>query len=44
MKLGLIPVNIGIDDPARMIGLAQLAESVGFESVWTFEHVIVPMD
>jgi probable F420-dependent oxidoreductase len=44
MKLGLIPVNIGIDDPARMIGLAQLAESVGFESVWTFEHVIVPID
>jgi len=42
MKLGLIPVNIGIDDPAQMIGLAQLAESVGFESVWTFEHVIVP--
>lgn len=44
MKLGLIPVNIGIDDAARMIGLAQLAESVGFESVWTFEHVIVPVD
>jgi probable F420-dependent oxidoreductase len=44
MKLGLIPVNIGIDDPASMIGLAQLAESVGFESVWTFEHVIVPID
>lgn len=44
MKLGLIPVNIGITDPAQMIGLAQLAESAGFESVWTFEHVIVPMD
>jgi alkanesulfonate monooxygenase SsuD/methylene tetrahydromethanopterin reductase-like flavin-dependent oxidoreductase (luciferase family) len=44
MKIGLIPVNIGIDDPAQMIGLAQLAESAGFESVWTFEHVIVPVD
>lgn len=44
MKVGLIPVNIGITDPAQMIGLAQLAESVGFESVWTFEHVIVPVD
>ncbi|MEQ8860464.1 MAG: LLM class F420-dependent oxidoreductase [Pseudomonadales bacterium] len=44
MKLGLIPVNIGIADPAQMIGLAQLAERVGFESVWTFEHVIVPVD
>jgi probable F420-dependent oxidoreductase len=27
-----------------MIGLAQLAEGSGFESVWTFEHVIVPVD
>ncbi len=44
MKLGLIPVNIGMNDPAQIIGLAQLAESAGFESVWTFEHVIVPLD
>lgn len=44
MKLGLIPVNIGITDPAQMIALAQLAERAGFESVWTFEHVIVPVD
>ncbi len=44
MKLGLIPINIGITDPAQMIGLAQLAERAGFESVWTFEHVVVPMD
>ena len=44
MKFGLIPVNIGINDPASMIGLAKLAESAGFESVWTFEHVIVPLD
>ncbi len=44
MKFGLIPVNIGIADPAQMIGMAQLAEGLGYESVWTFEHVIVPMD
>jgi probable F420-dependent oxidoreductase len=44
MKLGLIPINIGINDPAQMIALAQLAEGAGFESVWTFEHVIVPLD
>jgi probable F420-dependent oxidoreductase len=44
MKFGLIPVNIGLDTPEQMIGIAQLAESVGFESVWTFEHVIVPVD
>jgi probable F420-dependent oxidoreductase len=44
MKLGLVPINIGIDDPARMVALAQAAETAGFESVWTFEHVIVPLD
>jgi len=44
MKIGLVPVNIGINDPAQIIGLAQLAEAAGFESVWTFEHVIVPLD
>jgi probable F420-dependent oxidoreductase len=44
MKLGLIPINIGITDLAQMTGLARLAESAGFESVWTFEHVIVPID
>jgi probable F420-dependent oxidoreductase len=44
MKLGLIPVNIGMNDPAQITGLAQLAEAAGFESVWTFEHVIVPLD
>ena len=43
MKFGLIPVNIGVQ-PDQMIGLAQLAEGSGFESVWTFEHVIVPVD
>lgn len=44
MKLGLIPVNIGITDPAIMIGMAQQIEALGYESVWTFEHVIVPVD
>jgi probable F420-dependent oxidoreductase len=44
MKIGLIPVNIGVPNVAAMTGLAQLAEGVGFESLWTFEHVIVPMD
>ncbi|HIG44275.1 MAG: LLM class F420-dependent oxidoreductase [bacterium] len=44
MKFGLIPVNIGVQSTEQMIGLAQLAESRDFESVWTFEHVIIPMD
>ncbi len=44
MKFGLVPVNVGVKNVEQMIGLAQLAESVGIESVWTFEHVIVPED
>lgn len=44
MKIGLIPVNIGVQSAEQMIGLAQKAESAGVESVWTFEHVIVPID
>jgi probable F420-dependent oxidoreductase len=44
MKIGLIPVNIAVPNVEAMIGIAQLAEKVGFESVWTFEHVIVPID
>lgn len=44
MKFGIIPVNIGISSVDQMVGLAQLAESSGLESVWTFEHVIVPVD
>ena len=43
MKFGLIPVNIGTT-PDQMIGIARHAESAGIESVWTFEHVIVPLD
>ena len=44
MKIGLIPVNIGSPNGQMMLGLAQLAEQVGFESIWTFEHAIVPID
>ncbi len=44
MKIGIVPVNIGITDTEHMVGLAQLAEAHGVESVWTFEHVIVPLD
>jgi len=44
MKVGLIPVNIGVPNVEAMVRVAQTAEAVGFESVWTFEHVIVPID
>lgn len=44
MKLGIIPINIGVQAPDQIVQTAQMAESLGYESVWTFEHVIVPMD
>lgn len=44
MKFGLIPVNVGVKSVEQIVGLAQLAEAVGMESVWTFEHVMVPED
>lgn len=44
MKIGLIPANIGSPTGELMIGMAKLAEQVGFESIWTFEHVIIPID
>jgi probable F420-dependent oxidoreductase len=44
MKVGLIPVNMGVENVDQMIEISQKAESVGIESVWTFEHVIVPVE
>lgn len=44
MKVGLIPINVGQTSVQNMVGLAVLAERLGFESVWTFEHAIVPVD
>jgi probable F420-dependent oxidoreductase len=44
VKFALIPVNIGVSDADTLVRVAQKAEQVGVESVWTFEHVIVPLD
>lgn len=44
MKIGIIPINIGITSLQQMVGLARFAEESGLESVWTFEHVLVPAD
>ncbi len=44
MKIGLIPVNVGVSNVDQMVAIARKAEEVGVESVWTFEHVIVPVD
>jgi probable F420-dependent oxidoreductase len=44
MKIGLVPINVGLSEPSAIVAIAQQAESVGVESVWTFEHVVVPAD
>jgi len=44
MKIGLIPVNLMFPDPTLIIDFAQQAEQAGVESLWTFEHVVVPED
>jgi len=44
MKIGLIPANVGLKSVEQMVAMAQLAESLNFESLWTFEHVMVPVD
>lgn len=44
MKIGLIPINIGHASIEPMLEFARRAEQVGVESVWTFEHVLVPID
>lgn len=45
MKIGIVPINVGGPAAAeQMIPVARHAESAGVESVWTFEHAMVPMD
>jgi probable F420-dependent oxidoreductase len=44
MKIGIIPVNVGYTSAEQIVGVARAAEEAGAESVWTFEHVIVPAE
>ena len=45
MKFGIIPINVGAQaTPGRIAALAERAEAAGVESVWTFEHVMVPAE
>jgi probable F420-dependent oxidoreductase len=44
MRFGLFGVNIGAcADSARQARVLQAAEESGFESVWTGEHVVMPV-
>jgi probable F420-dependent oxidoreductase len=43
MKFALLFANVGpFSEPENAVGLARLAEDLGFESLWTVEHVVVP--
>ncbi len=43
MKVGIVPVNSGsFLKPGELVRMAKTAEDLGYESMWTFEHVIVP--
>jgi len=44
VKVGLIPINVGVSDPELIVAIAQKAEAVGLESIWTYEHAVVPAD
>ncbi|MBI3949043.1 MAG: TIGR03619 family F420-dependent LLM class oxidoreductase [Acidobacteria bacterium] len=44
MKFGIIFVNAGpFALPENIVHLAQTAEQVGIESIWTAEHVVMPV-
>ncbi len=43
VPVGIVPVNAGhYLAPGALTDVARAAEDAGFESLWTFEHVIVP--
>ncbi len=43
MHVGVVPINSAAYlDPRFLRDFAQLLEGLGYESVWTFEHVIIP--
>ncbi len=45
MKIGLFGVNMGQEDaPASLLPLVAKVEKLGFESVWTGEHVMIPLE
>ena len=45
MKFGIMFANAGpFAFPDQLANLARTAEAVGIESIWTVEHVVVPVD
>lgn len=45
MKIGLFGINMArVDAPDTLLPLMKRVEEMGFESVWTGEHVMIPRD
>jgi len=44
MKIGVVGINIGARSGEEIIEFARVAEELGLESIWTFEHVMVPIE
>ena len=45
MKFGIVPINLSeFTNPDVLIPFVQRAEALGYESVWTAEHVIIPKE
>jgi probable F420-dependent oxidoreductase len=43
MDVGVVPVNTGaFIAPGELVRMGRVLEDLGYESMWTFEHVIVP--
>jgi len=43
MKFGIVPINLrSFTVPEVLIPFVQRAEALGYESVWTAEHVVIP--
>jgi len=42
-KIGMFGINFGLmGDPDTMVAVAQAAETAGYDSVWTGEHIVLP--
>jgi probable F420-dependent oxidoreductase len=45
MKFGIVPINLDVfTEPDMLVPFVQRAEAIGYESVWTAEHVIIPKE
>jgi probable F420-dependent oxidoreductase len=43
MKFGIVPINVGLSSYQQVSEIAKKVEELSFESLWTFEHVMVPV-